>query len=189
VAAKDIARVYASSLGDLGQEKKILTEIEEELKVVSELYAGDKDFRNFLLAPQIEKETKKKFIDTVFKGKMSEIMVDFLKVLIDNDRQSAIIETYEALSLYADDVNNRQKVTVITSVALDEPLKNKLIQRLKEVTKKDVILKVDVDQKILGGIIIQVGGTVIDGSLAKDLRNIKHNLLNSKVRSEVSYED
>jgi len=49
VAAKDIARVYASSLGDLGQEKKMLTEIEEELKVVSELYAGDRDFRNFLL--------------------------------------------------------------------------------------------------------------------------------------------
>jgi len=88
---------------------------------------------------------------------MSEIMVDFLKVLIDNDRQSAITEIYDAISLYADDVNNRQKVTVITSVALDESLKSKLTQRLKEVTKKDVILKVDVDQKILGGIIIQVG--------------------------------
>ena len=88
-----------------------------------------------------------------------------------------------------DDVNNRQRVTIITSVDLDSTLKSKLTAKLKDVLKKEIIIKEEIDPSILGGIIIKVGDTVIDGSLAKDLRNIKNNLLNSKVRSEVAYED
>ena len=60
---------------------------------------------------------------------------------------------------------------------------------MKAKFKKEIILNEVVKSEILGGIIIKVGDTVIDGSLAKDLKNIKKNLLKSKVRSEVAYED
>lgn len=189
MAANDIARVYASSLIDIGQEKKILPDIEEEIKFIAGMITENKDFRQFLVSPGITKDAKKDFIEKVFKGKLSDSIVNFLKVLVDNDRQSAIVEIYEALEGFIDDVNNRQRVTIITSVDLDSSLKSKLAAKLKDVFKKEIILKEEIDPSILGGIIIKVGDTVIDGSLAKDLRNIKNNLLNSKVRSEAAYED
>lgn len=189
MAAKDIARVYASSLVELGQSMKTLPEFEEEMRFVAGVIKEEADFRNFLVAPGIARETKKDFIDKVFKGNLSETIVNFIKVLIDNDRQSCIVEIYEALSALVDDVHNRQQVTIVTSTDLDSSMKEKLTGRLKEILKKDIILKSEIKADILGGIIIKVGDTVIDGSLAKDLRNIKNNLLNSKVRSEVAYED
>ncbi|MBP7735297.1 MAG: ATP synthase F1 subunit delta [Spirochaetes bacterium] len=189
MAAKDIARVYASSLVELAQDKKILPEVEEEIGFLADLVKSDKDFRNFLVSPGITKESKKDFIDKIFKGKLSDYIVYFLKVLIDNDRQSCIVEINDALVAFIDNLNNRQKVTVITSAELDSSVKSKLATKLKDVMKKDVIMSEQIDASILGGIIIKVGDTVIDGSLAKDLKNIKNNLLNSKVRSEVAYED
>ena len=189
MAAKDIARVYASSLVELAQDKKILPEIEEEISFLADLMKSDKDFKNFLVSPGITKENKKDFIDKIFKGKLSDYIIYFLKVLIDNDRQSAIIEINDALVAFVDNLNNRQKVTVITSAQLDPSVKGKLATKLKDVMKKEIIMSEQIDASILGGIIIRVGDTVIDGSLAKDLRNIKNNLLNSKVRSEVAYED
>ena len=189
MAANDIARVYASSLVDIGQEKKILPDIEEEIKFIAGIMTDNKDFRHFLTSPGITKDAKKDFIEKIFKGKLSEPIVNFLKVLIDNDRQSAIVEINDALAGLIDDVNNRQRVTIITSFDLDSTLKNKLAAKLKDVFKKEIILKEEIDPGILGGIIIRVGDTVIDGSLAKDLRNIKNDLLNSKVRSDVAYED
>jgi F-type H+-transporting ATPase subunit delta len=189
VAANDIARVYATSLVEFGQEKKVLPEIEEEIKFLADLVTENKDFRLFLSAPEITRESKKEFIEKVFKGNLSELMINFLKVLLDNDRQSCLVDINQALGTLLDQVNNRQKVTIVTSVEIDEAMKSKLSARLKDVLKKDIILNVEINTKILGGIIIKVGDTVIDGSLLKDLKNIKNNLLNSKVRSEMAYED
>lgn len=189
MAAKDIARVYASSLVDLGTENKILPDLEEEIKFIAGMIADDRNFRHFLTSPGITKDAKKEFIEKIFKGKLSDDMVNFIKVLIDNDRQSAIVEIYETFTELIDDANNRQRVTIITSIDLDSTLKSKMAAKLKDVFKKEIIIKEEIDPSILGGIIIKVGDTVIDGSLAKDLRNIKINLLNSKVRSEAAYED
>ena len=189
MAAKDIARVYASSLLELGTEHKVLPDLEEEIKFVAGMVTDDRNFRNFLTSPGITKDAKREFIEKIFKGKLSDYIINFIKVLIDNDRQSAIAEIYETFTGLIDEVNNRQKVTIITSAELDSTLKSKLAAKLKDVFKKEIILKEEIDPNILGGIIIKVGDTVIDGSLAKDLRNIKMNLLNSKVRSEAAYED
>ena len=189
MAANDIARVYATSLVEFGKQKNVLPELEEEIKFLADLVTENKELRLFLVAPGIAKESKKDFIDKVFKGNLSDYMVNFLKVLLDNDRQSCLLDIKQALEALLDQVNNRQRVTIVTSVALDPAMKTKLSARLKDVLKKEIILKEEVNASILGGIIIKVGDTVIDGSLMKDLKNIKNNLLNSKVRSEVAYED
>jgi F-type H+-transporting ATPase subunit delta len=189
VSANDIARVYASSLIEIGQQNNILLDIEEEIKFLADLITENDELRQFLGSPGIPKDAKKDFIDKVFKGKLSETMTNFMKVLIDNDRQSCIVDIYHAVVESMDDVYKRQRVTVISSVVLDPSLKNKLLAKLKDILKKDIILNEEIDKEILGGIIIKIGDTVIDGSLVKDLKNITNNMLNSKVRSELAYED
>jgi F-type H+-transporting ATPase subunit delta len=189
VSVNDIARVYASSLIDTGQENNILPEIEEEIKFLADLITENNDVRQFLNSPGIPKDAKKDFVEKVFKGRLSDLSSNFLNVLIDNDRQSSIVDISHAVIELMDDVYKRQRITVISSVPLDTASKNKLTAKLKENLKKDVILNEEIDESILGGIIIKIGDNVIDGSLSKDLRNITNTLLNSKVRSEVAYED
>lgn len=189
MAANDIARVYASSIFDIAKEKNILPQVEEELKAVSDIIAEDETFRNYLNTPGITKDIKKEFIDKVFAGKISEYIVNLLKLLIDNSRQTVINEIYEALVELNDIANNRQRITVITQSNLNATLLDKIKLEIGKKLGKEIIVTEQVDESILGGIIIKIGDLVIDGSLAKGLKNIRRNLLNSKVRSEMAYED
>lgn len=189
MATNELGRVYASSLVEIGQAKNQLAALEEEMKFVADLMADDQDFRKFLLSPGISKDAKKDFLVKVFGGQLSETMLNFLRVLIDNDRQDVITDIHEAMSEIIDRLSNRMRATITTSHSLEASLKEKILSGLKDKYKKDIIMEEKIDAGILGGIIIRIGDLVIDGSLSKDLRNIKSNLLNSKVRSEAVYED
>jgi F-type H+-transporting ATPase subunit delta len=189
VAVNDVAKVYANSIFDIAKEKNILPQIEEELKVVSDIMKEEDSFRNYLNAPGINIDSKKGFVDKVFAGKISEYIVNLLKLLIDNGRQSVVSEIYKAFVELNDIANNRQRITVITQSNLDGSLLDKIKADVGTKLGKEIILTEQVDESILGGIIIKIGDLVIDGSLAKGLKNIRRNLLNSKVRSEMAYED
>ena len=189
MAGNDIARVYATSLVEIGTQKNVLSQLEEELKFVADCVSEEKDLQLFLSSPGFSKEAKSKFVKDVFSGKLSDHMVNFLIVLIQNDRQDLISEIYQAVLEQIDDVNNRQRVTIISRSGLDTKILDSISSVLKNKLKKEIILKEETKESLLGGIIIKIDDVVIDGSLAKDLKKIRTNLLNSKVRSEVAYED
>ena len=189
MAVNDVARVYANSIFDIANEKNILPQIEEELKVISDVMTEESNFRNYLNSPGINNDSKKGFVDKVFAGKISEYIVNLLKLLIDNGRQSVVGEIYKAYVELNDIANNRQRITVITQSNLNATLLDKIKLEIGKKLGKEIIVTEQVDESILGGIIIKIGDLVIDGSLAKGLKNIRRNLLNSKVRSEMAYED
>ncbi len=189
MAVNEIARVYATSLVEVGMEKKILDRIEQEMKAVSDIYDEDRDFRLFITSPGFSKESKEEFVGKVFSKTMSEYMVNLLNLLIENDRQSFISDINNALTELIDEVNNRLRVDVTTAGALDKDSLKRITDELKKKYNKDIIINESRDESILGGIIIKIGDLVIDGSLVKDLKNIRTNLLNEKVRSDLAYED
>jgi len=189
VAVNDVARVYAGSLFDISREKNQTEDLGEELKILSEIISEDDDFKNYLVTPGISDESKKEFINKIFVGKLSETTVNFLNLLIDKGRQSVIGDIYEAFVELSDKANNRQRVTVVTQTSLDDSLREKIKSGISKKTGMEILLNEKIDESIFGGIIIKIGDLVIDGSLAKGLQNIKRNLLNSKVRSDVAYED
>ncbi len=189
MAANEVARVYASALLDIGQERKILSQLEEELGFIAKLLDDDRDLVLFFNAPGVTKDSKKAFVDRIFKGELSEISVNFLKTLIDNNRQLSIKDIHEALIELIDELNNRQRVQVVSSSSLTAEAAKKIKDALEKKFNKEIIIEEVVDETIIGGIVIKIGDLVIDGSLAKDLRNIREKLLSSKVRSEAAYED
>jgi F-type H+-transporting ATPase subunit delta len=189
VVLNEVARVYASALVEIGKDKNNLSQLEEELDFVQRILSEDKELLNYFKAPRISKEDKKKLIDKVFSGKLSDEMKNFIKVLIDKDRQLIITDINEYFINLIDNMKNRLRVKLITSIKLEDSFIEKIKTALKEKFKKEIILDTIINSSILGGIIIKVGDSVIDGSLSKDIRNIRGKLKNSKIRSEVAYED
>ncbi len=189
MAGNEVAKVYASALLDIGQEKNILARIEEELGFISSLLAEDRDLMLYFSAPGVSNDAKKAFVDKVFSGELSEITVNFLKVLIDNNRQLSIRDIHQSLIELIDIVNNRQRVKIVTSSKIDTDVLKKIKDTLENKFKKEIIVEEVIDANIIGGIVIKIGDLIIDGSIAKDLKNIKEKLLYSKVRSEAAYED
>jgi len=189
VAQNDVARVYAGSLFEIAKEKNMVPQVEEELNIVVQILAEETEFKSYINTPGITGEVKKSFINKVFAGNISEYTLNLLNLLIDNGRQESISGIYEAFVELDDIHNNRERITVITQTSLGESLIANIRSQIGKKLNKEIIVTEKVDESILGGIIIKIGDLVIDGSLAKGLKNIKSNLLNSKVRSEVAYED
>ena len=117
MAANEVARVYASALLDIGQERKILSQLEEELAFISKLLDDDRELALFFNAPGVTKDSKKAFVDRVFKGDLSDISINFLKTLIDNNRQLSIKDIHEALIGLIDELNNQSRHDRITAPA------------------------------------------------------------------------
>jgi F-type H+-transporting ATPase subunit delta len=189
VAVNEVSRVYAGALLELGKENNLLQQIGEELGALSQLLREDAEFRVYCKTPGISKDSKKNFLDKVFQGKFSDIIVNFLKVLVDNGRLADLDSIHETFLEFLDVESSRIRVMITGSSKLDDALMAKVKSALAAKFKKEIIIEEKVDTSILGGVIIRIGDTIIDGSLVKDLNNIRRNLLSSKVRSEAAYED
>jgi len=189
VATSEVAKVYAGALLEIAHEKNAIAKIEEELSFLEELLKNDQDLLRYFSAPGINKDSKKQFVDKVFGGELSELMVNFLKVLIDNGRQQDIPDISIAFSELLDIVNNRQKIRLVSSVKLNTDIINRIKKSLEDRFNKNIVVEEVVDPSILGGIIVQVDDLIIDASLKNDLMKLREKLLHSKIRGEVAYED
>jgi F-type H+-transporting ATPase subunit delta len=189
VADKEAAKIYAGVLLDIGVENKILPRIEEELGNVSGIFSSEKDLMLFLTAPVISKVKKKDLINRLFSDKYCPDIINFLKVLIDNDRQAIVPEIYRQFTRLTDQISNRQRIKIITSAALDKDTLKRIEKSISEKLKKTVITETEVDKSILGGIIIRIDDKLIDGSIAKDLNRIRKKLIERQIGSGMAYED
>ncbi|MGL4369210.1 MAG: ATP synthase F1 subunit delta [Spirochaetota bacterium] len=183
------AKTYAGVLLDIGRAKGSLDALMDELVSFTEILAAEDQFRLFLAVPGIDKQTKRDFLQKTLGGKFSEDFVNFLCILVENDRQSEIDDIASAFRLFLDEEKQRARVTVVTSSALDSALRDQISSALAKRYNKSIVLEEQVDPSILGGIILKAGDTVIDGSVQTRVRAIRDKLLLSKIRGEAVYED
>ncbi|MCX7679733.1 MAG: ATP synthase F1 subunit delta [Spirochaetes bacterium] len=189
MAVNEVSRVYAKALLEIGKENNILPRIEDELNLLCELVNEDADFRSFCETPNISAEAKKNFVEKVFRNTFCNEIVNFLKVLIDNNRLNEIRTINEAFHYILDEESGRMRVTVTGIDKFDAKVIEKIKEVLSKKFKKEIVIEEKIDKSILGGIIIRIGDLIIDGSILKDLNNIRRNLLSSKIRREMAYED
>jgi F-type H+-transporting ATPase subunit delta len=189
VAESATAKTYAGVLCDLGREKGLLDSFAAEILAVNSLVASEKDFSIFLNLPSVGAQEKKRFIQKVFSQAMTPEFVDFLCVLADNGRITELEEIEKVFSALIDDEKKSIRVSMTTSMSLDDALRAKTVQMLSKKFGKSVILEEKVDSSIIGGMVIRAGDTVIDGSVATRIRRMKEKLLLSTIKGEAVYED
>nr|ARO90913.1 ATP synthase CF1 subunit delta [Corynoplastis japonica] len=128
---------------------------------------------DFLKNPIIANKDKKNLINNIFANSISEIVLNFLMVLVDRGRIAIlqnIADKYLELAYQLSDITVAK---VTTAIPLSENQEQDLITKLKIMTQsQEVKLMIDVDQELIGGIIIQIGSKVIDNSLKGQIREI-----------------
>jgi F-type H+-transporting ATPase subunit delta len=189
VSASTTAKTYAGVLLDIGREKNTLDVFLEELAAFSDIIYTEEQFRTFLSMPGIGKAEKKAFLNKTLSGNISGDFMSFLCVLVDNDRQSEIRDIESAYRVLLDEEKKSARVTVVTSVPIDDALRSRISLEMGKRYDRKIILEERIDPSILGGVILKSGDTVIDGSVLTRLRAIKEKLLLSNIRGEAVYED
>lgn len=167
-----IGRRYAEAIYGIAEEREEVKETHQFLNSLMELYKNDETFRNFILHPLLKYQEKEDVLKEIFSN-ISENLLQIAFYILQKDRMPYIRNIVsEYLKIYYE---KHQILDVVATFAteLTEEQKEKLIQKLKDKTKREIRLEVKMDEAILGGGILKIGDQVIDGSLKKELSRIK----------------
>ena len=172
-----IAEVYARSLLGLATERGESDTIDREFAEFAAHLKADPDFKAFVTARVIDPDQRRKSLDVMFQGRMSELLLNTLHVLNNKDRLEIVGEVqrlYHELTL-------EQQAIVEVHVSAAEPLSDVMRTRLQQLmesrTGSTVRLAEHVEPTLLGGLIVRVGDEQIDMTVARQLRRFQERLL------------
>lgn len=181
--AKLVEKTYGDALFDLSVEHKKVDELFSEAKGVKEVLETNAELNQLLNHPKISKEEKEKVIENIFKGRVSDDMTGFLLLVIKKDRQKFL---GKILDYYIDRVKEYKKIgvaTVTTAYELNDTTKNAIESKLISTTSYDSFeIQYNVDNSLIGGMIIRIGDKVVDSSLKNKIEAMSRELY--KIRLE-----
>ncbi len=169
----EIAKEYAEALFLLaceeGEEEEIMTALEE----VNALFGENPELRELFSSPAIPQKERLEAIGAILGGNLPTHVLSFLQLLCEKGRIRAFescVEEYRSLLRLRESVINAK---VITAVPLTEQELQGLVRSLEKKSGKTVIPDCSVDPSLLGGVIVEIEGTVMDGSLRHRLHEVK----------------
>ena len=111
-------------------------------------------------------------IDKIFGDEFHPVLIRFLKVMTGRDRLAYVTAVRNAADKLLDEMSGRVLAEVRTAVPLDDALRNQISQQLGQHLNKEVRLSESVDPDLIGGMVIRIGDSVFDNSVANRLNKL-----------------
>lgn len=168
-----LAGRYAKSLLDLAIEKGELEKVYADMLWLQSICKTNRDFVVLLKSPVINADKKEKILEAITKGRVSEMTAAFNRLLISKNRESFLPEILTAFVNQYKAHKDIHTVKLITAVPVSEELKQHIIDHIRESSNMKIIeLETSVDEKLIGGFVLQAGDKLVDGSIAYNLKTI-----------------
>jgi F-type H+-transporting ATPase subunit delta len=144
-----------------------------ELGAVNDVLSAAPEFAKFCLAPAIKTEEKLEVLKNIFSGKTSPYVFNFLCILAEKRRMGHYGRIYRAFRSKYYEKFKITPVTVASAFALTAEQKAKLVTRMEAITGSKVELTEKTDKTLIGGVVVDYGGSRIDGSVKHRLESLK----------------
>ena len=172
---EEIARVYAEALFEVAKEKGKLDEIREELAQFADTLAESKEMQVFFFSPYFSSAEKKDGIRRVVDGADDEF-VNFLELLAEKHRMPVVFRIRRQFDDLWKRENRKIDVTVTSATELDDKVVKQIGKEIESQTGRSVELSSELDDSILGGLVLQVGNMVLDASIRNRLEKLRKNV-------------
>ncbi len=175
---KRIARRYAKALFDLAREQGRIEPVGQELRELYDLLASNPELRTTLLTPVLPRRVKAEVLGALLeKLGPSDLVANFLRVLLEARKLPALPDILEAYDTLADEAAGRVRGEVVTALPLDEAELEAIRQALAKRLQKEIVLSTRQSPEILGGVMARVGNLVFDASLRTQLQRLRDSLM------------
>ena len=172
-----VSRRYAKALILIGQEDGQAEQYNEELIAVVELFDTQEGFEAALTNPLFNKNDRKKVLEAVLAAtQLSAIMKSFLILLFDKGRIGFLRDIASYYKDMADELNGVVKASVTSATELSSEAVEKIKASLSKKTGKTIVLNVEQDPALIGGVVTKIGDLVLDGSVKTQLINMRETL-------------
>jgi F-type H+-transporting ATPase subunit delta len=174
--ADDRTLAYAEALFGVARAEGTLGEVEDELFRFSQTLQGNDELRNALVDPGIPVARRQQIVEDLLGGKASPTTVALVSMVVSAGRARQLPTIIQRLVEMSAAEANKEVAEVRTAVPLTDDQRDRLAKALEDATGKQVEVKVVVDPSVMGGIVAQVGDTVIDGSVRRRLDQLRNAL-------------
>lgn len=169
-----LGTVYAKALLGAADKAGQADEVVEELEaIVSEVLTKVPQLDEALKTPRLTHEERVPILDKAFGGRVSNTTLTFLKVVSNHGRLDCLRAIAKSARKLLNTVRGRVEVIVETAYPLSNPIRDRIIDRLTKLLGQQVILSTAVNEDLLGGLVVRVGDTVYDASLASRLKKMQ----------------
>jgi len=168
-----LAARYAKSLIDLSVERNQLQDVYNDMQFLQKVTKASHEFVSLLRSPVVPSDKKQSIIDAVAKNNISALTAAFIKLLITKGRESDMPEIITAFIEQYNAIKGIHKVKLTTATAISDDLKNAIVAKVKrEANLENVELDVKIDDKLIGGFVLEFNNNLVDASVLRDLKDI-----------------
>ena len=176
-----LAGRYAKSLLDFAVEQNQLDKVYQDIKMLQGLCRTNPDFVNMLKSPVIKSDKKEKIVEAVIDGKVTPMTSSFFKLLINKSREYNLPEIVNAFIEQYNELNNIHTFKLTTAIPVSDTLKESIINKIKaETSYQKIQLEIAVKEELIGGFTLEVGDTLVDASILRELNDVKKQFKNNE---------
>lgn len=176
---KLISKRYAVALFELAKETNKIDEFDVQVKSIHSIIKGDKEFLAVLNHPRVTGAEKFSLFENVFKGNVSEEILGLISIIVNKNRETEIIEILETFLNLVKEYKGITTAFVYSATKLTESQIEAIKEKLSKKLNKEVIIETKEQPELIGGLLINVDGKVIDNSIKKGLKDIRKSLINN----------
>ncbi len=190
VGVEHVANVYGEALlgaaENAGRTEVLLEEF--ELLVTGVLQRFPK-FEEILASALVRHEEKAGILDRVFRGRLSPLLINFLKVVSRHGRLDCLRAIHHQTRLLYDRLRGRVHVQLTTATPVGDAAANRIAAGLRSVLGGEPVLRRVTDPELIGGAVLRVGDTVYDSSIANQLHVIRQQMIDRSAHEIQSRRD
>lgn len=164
-----LAEVYADSLLRAARKTGTQDDVTAEILDLVAYMDQHPDFDAFLTSPGIDDDDRSTTLEKLFRGKMSDLVLNTLLVLNRRNRAGVVREVARAVQLRTEEAHHQQEVTVETATPLTDDLKAKLKDALSRRIGREALLIEKIRPELIGGVVVHIGDQQLDASLRSSI--------------------
>jgi F-type H+-transporting ATPase subunit delta len=186
--AKLVSKTYGEALyeiamdarpdGTAGEVGAKADDLLAQVQQVSAVLKENPDFDKLMMHPGIPKQEKIAAMENVFKGRVSDELAGLLELVVQKERYGDLQDIF---SYFIDKIKAEKGIGVVhitSAVPLTEEQKKATVTRLLETTSyKQMESQFDVDESLIGGMVIRINDRVVDSSVRSKLSDLTRQLL------------
>jgi F-type H+-transporting ATPase subunit delta len=168
-----VARRYAAALMAAGEESRSVDVIADDLRTVGSMLEGSRELRSFIASPIIPAKKKVLVMRGLFEKVVGKEVMTFFLLLTEKRREDILRDIVQQFMDLLDKRQGIVEAAVKSASTIDKEQEQLLKKRLEAHTAKKVRMQFALDPSLKGGLVIQIGDTVLDGSVRHQLELLK----------------
>lgn len=163
---------YAKAVLNLAIDTNEADNVNKDMLLIAETIEANKEVEIMLNSPVIKASAKKDTLLAIFSN-LNPISKGLINQLVENKRLAILENIAKQFTIIYDHHKGTQVAKVTSAIPLTDELKEKVLDKVKEIVGKKVTLENIIDPSIIGGFILRIGDKQYDASISGKMNNLR----------------